>query len=78
MIYRTKFQGEQVEIEYGIDAYGEFYVEGAWYVPSEIQLDDLEQHDLIAQCKAGMIEKLGWQFSTPDADSDAYYSRNKE
>jgi hypothetical protein len=73
MIYRTKFQNEAVEIEYGLDAYGMFYIEGAWYVPSEVQLNSLEQHSAVESCKVAMIEALGWQFSTLGQSNDKIY-----
>lgn len=78
MIYKTKFNGVPVEIECGIDSFGEFYVEGAWFMPEQIKLNQHEEHELLSICEANIIEWLGWQFSTPDHETDLAYRGDYE
>lgn len=76
MIYRTKFNGVKVEIEAYIDSFGMFAVEGAWYMPDNVQLDAIEEHALLLECKSAIIEALGWQFSSPDFETDLCYKED--
>lgn len=73
MIYRTEFNGVAVEVEAYIDSFGMFAIEGAWYIPDNVQLDAIEEHQCLLECKSAIVEALGWQFSTPDHETDLAY-----